>query len=124
MFELLLTEMAEKVGFRGLYKDDPTYPKLVMAADRLIPKAIEKANSPEDYRAVNNLLMLKNLYTDYKKIIDFGEQVITSTLKQRSVVSLYINNDLWRMIPLVLEQKNWITLVDEYLNDLKNTKKQ
>ena len=95
-----------------------------MTAGQLIPKALEKANSPEDFRAINNLLMLKNLYIDYMKIIEFGEQVITSTLKQRSVVSLYINNDLWRMIPLVLEQKNWITLVDEYLKDLKNTKKQ
>lgn len=119
-FELLLNELAEKVSFERVYKDDPTYPKLAMAAGRLIPKAIQKASSPEDYRAVNNLLMLKNLYTDYMKIIEFGELVVTSTLKHRYVVSFYINSDLWRMIPLVLEQKNWVTLVDEYLNNSKD----
>jgi predicted CopG family antitoxin len=122
-FESLLSEIADKVGFERIHKDDSRYPTLVTTAGQLIPKALENANSPEDFRAINNLLMLKNLFTDYMKIIEFGEQVITSTLKQRSVVSLYINIDLWRMIPLVLEQKNWTTLVEEYLNDLKNTKK-
>jgi hypothetical protein len=120
-FELMLQRIAEKVGFENKRKEDPTYPNLAFTASQLIPKAIDKASTPEDYRVINNLLTLKNLYDDYRTITDFGEQVTTSTLKHHSVVSFYINSDLWRLVPLVLEGTNWIELVDDYLKERKRT---
>lgn len=119
-FASLTKETAEKVGFKITFEHDPTYPRIAMDASQLIPKAIDKAGTPEDYRTVNNLLTLKNLYDDYMTIIEFGEQVATSTLKHHSVVSFYINSDLWRIVPLVLERDNWVKLIDNYLNAKKS----
>ena len=118
-FEVLLQSVAEKVGFENAHKEEPTYPRLAIAARELIPKAIDKASSPDDYRVINNLLTFKNLYYDYQTIIDFGEQVTMSSLKHHSVVSFYINSDLWRLVPIVLEGTNWIKLADDYLEERK-----
>jgi len=118
-FEVLLQRVAEKVGFENPYKKEPTYPNLAIVAGELIPKAIDKASSPDDYRVINNLLTFKNLYLDYKTITDFGEQLTISSLRHHSVVSFYINSDLWRLVPIVLEGTNWIKLVDDYLGERK-----
>jgi len=116
-FEVLLQSVAEKVGFESPYKKERTYPNLAMAAGELIPKAIDKASSPNDYRVINNLLTFKNLYLDYRTITNFGEDVTMSSLKHHSVVSFYINSDLWRLVPIVLEGTNWIKLADDYLEE-------
>ena len=60
----------------------------------MIPKAIDKASTPEDYREINNLLTLKHLYDDYRTIIDFVDEITQSTLNHHAVVSFYINSDL------------------------------
>lgn len=116
-FESMLQKVAEKVGTENTYREEPTYLNLACEAGRLIPKAIDKASTPEDYREINNLLTLKNLYDDYRTIIDFVDEITRSTLNHHSVVSFYINSDLWRIVPLVLERTNWITLVEEYLKE-------
>ena len=116
-FASLTKETAEKAGFKTTFEHDPTFPRIATDASQLVAKAVDKASTPEDYRAVNNLLTLKNLYRDYMTIIEFGEMVAMGTLKHHSVVSFYINSDLWRVVPLVLQQKHWATLVDEYFRE-------
>jgi len=118
-FEVLLQRVTERFGFENTHKEEPTYPRLAIAAGSLIPKAIDKASSPDDYRVINNLLTFKNLYYDYQTIIDFGERLTTSSLKHHSVVSFYINSDLWRLVPIVLKGTNWIKLADDYLEERK-----
>jgi len=118
-FEVLLQSVAEKVGFENPYKKEITYPRLAHVAGELIPKAIDKASSPDDYRVINNLLTFKNLYRDYQTITDFGERLTESSLRHHSVVSFYINSDLWRLVPIVLRGTNWIKLADDYLEERK-----
>jgi hypothetical protein len=114
-FDLILHRIAEKIGFTQFLDQKSEYLDLACKADQLIAKALDKASTPEDYREINNLLTLKNIYWDYREIIEYIEEVVMSTMNHHSVVSFYVNNDLWRLVPLVLEQKNWATLVDDYL---------
>jgi ribonucleotide reductase alpha subunit len=114
-FDSILCKVAEKIPFNDFHRKKSEYLDLACNADELIPKALDKASSPEDYREINNLLTLRNIYWDYRGIIEYVEEVVRSTLNHHSVVSFYVNSDLWRLVPLVLEQKNWAMLVDDYL---------
>lgn len=93
-------------------------------AHALLPEAVKKANTPDDYKEINNLILTSNKFHDYNHIVSFSERLIENTLSHYSVVSFYINADLWRLMPLVLEKTNWIALVDEYLKGKKAPKNQ
>jgi len=116
-FENSLSKMVEKIGAEKTLREKPTYLNLACDAGRVIQKAIDKASTPEDYREINNLLTFENLYDDYRTLLDFADEIVRSTLNHHAVVSFYVNSDLWRLVPLVLEQTNWATLVDDYLKE-------
>jgi hypothetical protein len=120
-FEPLMQEIAEKVGNTFAVKKyeerkNNQEPYSFTAANDLLSKALDAAQSPEDYKKINNLLTIIHMQQDYDSIVDFGRLTAISTLKHNSVVSLYINSDLWRLVPLVLEERNWTYLVQYYLN--------
>jgi hypothetical protein len=123
-FEPLMQKIAEKVANTNVLKKyeerkNRKEPYSFTAANDLLREALDKAEKPEDYKDLNNLLSVIHMQQDYDTIVDFGKYVARSTLKHNSVVSLYINSDLWRLVPLVLEEKNWIVLVDDYLKGRK-----
>jgi len=124
----MVLKMSDKIGRRDLVEkvkgfankrgskelDDADFSFLV---SNIIPEAVSKASSSDDYREINNLVMIENKLSNYHTLMGFTEELVESTLSHYSVVSFYVNRDLWRLVPLVLEGKNWITLVDEYLKD-------
>jgi hypothetical protein len=121
-FEPLMQKIAEKVAntnFLKKYEDRKNRKEAYSftAANDLLREALDKAETPEDYKDINSLLSIIHMQQDYDTIVDFGKYVARSTLKHNSVVSLYINSDLWRLVPLVLQEKNWISLVDDYLKE-------
>lgn len=115
--EYLLLKIAEKVGRSEWIKEKLNDIHVFSYAKMLMPEAIEKASEPNDYKEINSLIMIANKLNDYQAIINFSEDLVESTLRHHSVVSFYVNADLWRLIPLVLEDKNWMTLIDEYLKE-------
>ena len=123
-FKEFLTSTAQNIGYELKYQNGYSYSKLATEANNLIPKAIDQARKPEDYRVINALLTLKNLYSDYTTIIEFGERLATGTIKHHSVVSFYLNNDLWRIVPIVLDKENWVSLVDNYLGTFQEKQTQ
>ncbi len=47
----------------------------------------------------------------------WGRGLIENSITKASVASFYINPDLWRVVPLILENTNWLELVDKYLDE-------
>jgi len=41
--------------------------------------------------------------------------ITESSIRRRSVVSFYVNEDVWRFLPLAIKGKNWISIADAYL---------
>jgi hypothetical protein len=115
--EYLLRKIAEKIGRSEWIKEKLTDIHISSLAKMLMPEAIEKASGPNDYKEINSLMMIANKLNGYHTIMNFSEELVESTLRHHSVVSFYVNADLWRLIPLVLEDKNWMTLIDEYLKE-------
>lgn len=119
LFESLLRKIADRIGYNDATKIKLLSRPFVPLSDSdFIKEAINKATGSEDFKDVNKLLMINNRFRDYAKITAFGEDLVLSTLRRYSVVSFYVNPDIWRLLPLVLENKNWITLVDEYLKNI------
>jgi len=127
-FKTMVLKLSEKIGRIDLVGKVKRYASergskelnqvdFSFLASQVIPEAVSKASTPDDYREINNLMMIENKFSDYQTIMGFAEELAESTLRHYSVVSFYINKDLWRLVPLVLEGKNWISLVDEYLKE-------
>ncbi|MGD0029187.1 MAG: hypothetical protein ABSC91_09635 [Candidatus Bathyarchaeia archaeon] len=127
-FKAMVLKMSEKIGRRDLVERVKGFANkreskelndadFSLLASNIIPEAVSKASSSDDYKEINNLMTIQNKLSNYNALMGFTEDLVESTLSHYSVVSFYINRDLWRLVPLVLEGKNWITLVDEYLKD-------
>jgi hypothetical protein len=134
-FKTMILKLSEKIGRLDLIelaKGDASEGgskelnrgQLTFLARKVIPEAGRKASSPDDYREINNMIMVENKFRDYYTIKLFAEDLVESTMRHHSVVSFYINKDLWRLVPLVLEGKNWISLVDKYLKTRREGRKQ
>jgi hypothetical protein len=116
-FELMLHKTSERIGYTPISSERNDYLGLASKAEQIVPKALDKASTPENYQEINRLLALKNIYWDYREIIEYVEEVVMTTLEHHAVVSFYLNSDLWRLVPIVLEQKDWSMLVDDYLSN-------
>lgn len=128
-YKTMVLKLSEKIGRLDLVEKVKGYASesgskelnqvhFSFLAKKVIPEAVRKASLPDDYRVINNLIMIENKFSDYQTIRRFAEDLVESTMRHYSVVSFYINKDLWRLVPLVLEGKNWIALVDKYLKEL------
>ncbi len=85
--------------------------------------ATKNASDPEDFSDIRMITTVRNRILSYQKVKSFVEDLILQTLARRSVVSFYVNTDVWRLIPIVMESKNWLTLADEFLK-LRPSQKQ
>jgi hypothetical protein len=128
-FKTMALKLSEKIGqndFVEHVKDyvsesgtkELTQIQFSFMARKVISEAVSKASSPDDYRVISNLIMIDNKFSGYRTIRDFAEELVESTMRHYSVVSFYINKDLWRLVPLVFKETNWTTLVDKYLKEL------
>jgi hypothetical protein len=73
------------------------------------------ATTNEHFSPIKAVNSYRIRITDQKQIISVLERLVQSVLSHRSVISFFINRDLSRALPLVLEKINWLTLANEYL---------
>jgi len=84
--------------------------------EEIMHKLLEKAESPEDFNEIRELNMHLVRSEKFRDIERWGGALVKSTADRASVISFYINPDLWKLLPLVLENTDWLNLADEYLN--------
>ncbi|MCW4045249.1 MAG: hypothetical protein NWE94_07010 [Candidatus Bathyarchaeota archaeon] len=77
--------------------------------------ATKLAKDAEDFLYVKEINSYRNQILDTKKVQNFICNLVESSISRRSVVSFYVNADVWRFLPLAMEGKNWITIADTYL---------
>jgi hypothetical protein len=80
-----------------------------------IKLATKTATTPGDFSDIRMMTTVRNRILSYRKVKSFIEELVSQTLTRRSVVSFYVNGDVWRLLPLVIESKSWIPLADEFL---------
>jgi hypothetical protein len=77
--------------------------------------ATKTASTPEDFSNIRTITSVRNRILSYRKVSSFIEELVRQTLTRRSVVSFYVNTDVWRLLPLVMENKNWLSLAEDFL---------
>ena len=72
---------------------------------------------PEDFETIKTVNSIRTRIINNIKVVDFIEDLVHASITRRSVVSFYISKDLWRFLPLMLKEKNWYNIADQYLSD-------
>ncbi|QQG48697.1 MAG: hypothetical protein HY247_08190 [archaeon] len=80
---------------------------------RFIRLATKLANAPEEFATVRELSRMGNRVRGYSMVLEFLETLVRSSLERHKVISFYVNADVWRVMPLALEQTNWVELVNK-----------
>jgi hypothetical protein len=86
--------------------------------------ATKTASTPEDFSNIRTITTVRNRILSYRRVGSFIEELVSQTLTRRSVVSFYVNTDVWRLFPLVMENKNWLSLSEDFLKSKHQQKSQ
>jgi hypothetical protein len=81
--------------------------------------ATKLAKTTDDFALIGAINSCKNQILDYKKAQSFVCDLVDSSIRRRSVVSFYVNEDVWRFLPLAIRGKDWITIVNTYLSSIR-----
>lgn len=93
--------------------------EIVVRSDKLsglIDLAKSKASTKEEFDMLRRLVGYRNNILDYRKVRELVEDTMYKSLNSRSVVSFYVNIDLWRMASLVVKESGWTKLTAKYLS--------
>ncbi len=77
--------------------------------------ATKLAKTTDDFSLIGRINSCRNRIVDYEKAQNFVCDLVDFSIRRRSVVSFYVNKDVWRFLSMVMKEKNWITLVNAYL---------
>jgi hypothetical protein len=86
--------------------------------------ATKTASTPEEFSNIRTITSFRNRILSYRKVSSFIEELVRQTLTRRSVVSFYVNTDVWRLLPLVMENKKWLSLAEDFLKSRHEQEKQ
>ena len=104
---------------RELPSDEDSEIPLVFARSETLTNflkiATQLAKGTQDFVYIAEINSRKNRILDYVRTQSFVCDLVESSVKRRSVVSFYVNEDVWRFIPLAIKGRNWITIADAYL---------
>ena len=82
-------------------------------------KLTTRLAEPEDFQSIKKISTYRNQILNYFKVEDLIYNLVTSSINRRSVVSFYVNTDVWRFLPLVLKEQDWFNIAELYLASLK-----
>jgi hypothetical protein len=77
--------------------------------------ATKLAKTTEDFSLIGAINSCRNQIVDYEKAQNFVCDLVDSSIRRRSVVSFYVNEDVWRFLPLAMKGKDWIVITNAYL---------
>jgi hypothetical protein len=77
--------------------------------------ATKMASTNEHFSAIKTVNSYRIRILDQKQIISRLETLVNNIFSRRSVISFFINRDLSRALPLVLQKIDWLSLANEYL---------
>lgn len=78
--------------------------------------ATNGAKDPGDYVLIREISNSLKRLASYEGLNDIIISVLASILGRGSVVSLYVSEDTWRFIQLILKDNDWVSLVNDYLD--------
>jgi len=87
----------------------------------LIQTATEKASTTRDFAQIKEVVSSMSRIEAYKKVDRFLDDIIYQSLSSRSVVSFYINPEVWRLLSIVDGKIDWLALADRYLRHGHNS---
>ena len=111
--EIEASERYEKSG------EGSSLGEIVVRSDKLsglIDLARSKASTKDEFDMLRRLVGYRNNILDYRKVRELVEDTMYKSLNSRSVVSFYVNIDLWRMASLVVKESGWTKLTEKYLS--------
>jgi hypothetical protein len=77
--------------------------------------ATKLAKTAKDFSLIGMINSYRNRIVDYEKAQSFVCDLVDFSIRRRSVVSFYVNKDVWRFLSMAMRVKNWITIVNAYL---------
>ena len=83
---------------------------------KYVKRAVELSKTSSDFSIIKQINSLQSRIISYGTIIDFTEILVHNSIERRSIVSFHVYEDVWRFLPLVIKGKDWINIVDAYLN--------
>jgi hypothetical protein len=108
----------EYTYLRELSNEDPEIPLVFARSEKLtsfLKIATKLAKGTDDFVYIAEINSCRNRILDYVRTQSFVGDLVESSIRRRSVVSFYVNEDVWRFLPLVIKGKNWISIADAYL---------
>jgi hypothetical protein len=104
---------------RDLPSDEDSEIPLVFARSETLTNflkiATQLAKETKDFVYIAEINSCRNRILDYVRTQSFVSNLVESSVRRRSVVSFYVNEDVWRFLPLAIKGKNWIKIADAYL---------
>jgi len=82
-------------------------------------KLATRLAKPEDFLDIKKISTYRNQMLNFYQVEGLFYDIIKSSIERRSVVSFYVNTDVWRFLPLVLKEQDWFIIADEYLQSIK-----
>lgn len=82
-------------------------------------KLATRLAKPEDFLSIKKISTYRNQILNSFKVEGLIDNLVYSSIIRRSVVSFYVNTDVWRFLPLVLKEQDWFNIADQYLSSLK-----
>jgi len=77
--------------------------------------ATKLVKTTDDFSLIGLINSCRNRIVDYERAQSFVCDLVDFSIRRRSVVSFYVNKDVWRFLSMVMKGKNWVTLVNAYL---------
>ena len=102
---------------RELSTEDPEIPLVFARSEKLtnfLKIATKLAKGTDDFVYIAEINSCRNRILDYVRTQSFVGDLVESSIRRRSVVSFYVNEDVWRFLPLAIKGKNWISIADAY----------
>jgi hypothetical protein len=78
-------------------------------------KLATRLAEPEDFQSIRKISTYRNQILNYFKVENLIYNLVDSSINRRSVVSFYVNTDVWRFLPLVLKEQDWFNIAELYL---------
>ena len=82
---------------------------------RFTKLAVKVSKTPYDFSTIMQINSLRTKIINYRKIMNFTEDLVYASIQRLRVVSFYISKDLWRFLPLAIKGKDWINIANDYL---------
>lgn len=98
--------------------EDPEAPLVFARSEKLtnfLKIATKLAKGTDDFVYIAEINSCRNRILDNVRTQSFVGDLVESSIRRRSVVSFYVNEDVWRFLPLAIKGKNWISIADVYL---------